>query len=207
MVDAIRIVSRQIKPVCAFFSEHERKEKRIQFNTIRQLVRSLHSDRHAVLGYPSNKPIEMPQVLSEIGVGASVMGDTRNMPFGLAKAEAEAKEGSALGDVLSDSDSGEGCIYNAQGDVTCGLPVRKMMVNINRAPQSHHRDEVLRNIGGLATDAIHMREPEYTFTYNPDICCRKTCGRVAPCESARRHLEHPWSLCSACQKGLCDRRC
>jgi len=100
-----------------------------------------------------------------------------------------------------------GCIYNAQGEVKCGLPVEAMVSTLNRSPHFPPREKRLRNMGAIASDAIHVREPEFTFTYNPDICCRKMCGHVAPCENVHDYLEKPRSLCSACQKGWCDRRC
>ena len=100
-----------------------------------------------------------------------------------------------------------GCIYNAQGEVTCGLPVEMMVATLNRAPHFPSYEEHLRNMGAIASDAIHVREPDFTFTYNPDICCRKTCGRVPPCKDTYDYLEKPKSLCSACQQGWCDRRC
>lgn len=101
----------------------------------------------------------------------------------------------------------QGCVYNAQGDVVCGVPVGDMAAALNRAPDFQRPDRDPNNLGALASDEVHMRQPTVTFTYNPHICCRKTCSRVAPCTAVDADIQQPNTKCSACQKGLCNRMC
>lgn len=99
------------------------------------------------------------------------------------------------------------CVYTAQGDVTCNKSIKHISSSLTRSPdfQGFNRDD--RNLGSRLSDAVHMRQPTVSFTYNPHICCRGTCSRVAPCSSVDADINQPNSKCSACQKGLCNSMC
>ena len=117
-----------------------------------------------------------------------------------------------------------GCMYDAQGSVVCGLPIGKMANTINRRKDTNsYRHDIRRDT--REEDEDEDEDPEFltqigwrdphgvfrsdrdAFTYNPNICCRKHCGRVAPCGNADATISNPDSMCSACQRGFCHKMC